>query len=211
MESRILEAAKTLFFQNGFAATSTTDIARLAGCNQALVHYYFRTKEKLFAGIFMEQTGRALEVINASLQSDAPFEQQIRNCVSLYFDTLMENPNLPYFVMNELIHNPSRRAAILEIVQHNPQYLFTYQRFANLLQRETEKGCIVSIHPQDLLLHVASLTIFPFLSLPMYEDLFHPTAEEKLDYLSRRKEETIRLILQGIQVAHAADFPTENP
>ena len=129
----------------------------------------------------------------------APPPPTSTNCVSLYFDTLLQSPNLPYFVLNELIHNPSRRAAIIEIVQHNPQYVFTYQRFANLVQCEIEKGCIISIHPQDLLLHIASLTIFTFLSLPMYEELFHPTAEEKLAYLTRRKEETIRLILQGIR------------
>ena len=62
MESRILEAAKTLFFQNGFAATSTTDIARLAGCNQALVHYISDTVYIMEHGKFVEY-GKADEVI----------------------------------------------------------------------------------------------------------------------------------------------------
>ena len=34
--------------EKGFDAVSTTDIARKVGCNQALVHYYFRTKDNLF-------------------------------------------------------------------------------------------------------------------------------------------------------------------
>ena len=51
-EQQILASAEKLFLQKGFSATSTTDIARDAGCNQALVHYYFRTKENLFNRIF---------------------------------------------------------------------------------------------------------------------------------------------------------------
>ena len=48
LEIQILQAAEELFLSNGFAGTSTTDIAKRVGCNQALVHYYFRTKENLF-------------------------------------------------------------------------------------------------------------------------------------------------------------------
>ena len=52
MERAILESATELFLRKGFNATSTTEIARNAGCNQALVHYYYRTKERLFEAIF---------------------------------------------------------------------------------------------------------------------------------------------------------------
>ncbi|MGM9837804.1 MAG: TetR/AcrR family transcriptional regulator [Paludibacteraceae bacterium] len=199
MENRILEAAKTLFFQNGFAATSTTDIARLVGCNQALVHYYYRTKENLFCQIFTEQTERVLGLLNNSLNSDAPFEQQVRSCVSLYFDTLMQNPKLPYFVMNELIYNPERRAYVREAVFRNPVYQATYKRFEALVQSAVDAGHIVPVRPQDILLHIASLTVFCFLTLPMYQDLFNVTDEEKRAYIEHRKEETIRLILQGLR------------
>ena len=52
MEIQILETAEKLFLEKGFASTSTTEIAREVGCNQALVHYYFRTKENLFNTIY---------------------------------------------------------------------------------------------------------------------------------------------------------------
>ena len=55
MEQAILRAAERLFLDKGFALTSTTEIAREAGCNQALVHYYFRTKENLFEKIFEQK------------------------------------------------------------------------------------------------------------------------------------------------------------
>ena len=52
MEQAILEEAEKLFLEKGFALTSTTEIAKRVGCNQALVHYYFRTKDNLFNTIF---------------------------------------------------------------------------------------------------------------------------------------------------------------
>ena len=55
MEQAILETAENMFLNKGFAATSTTQIAREVGCNQALVHYYFRTKENLFNVIFEQK------------------------------------------------------------------------------------------------------------------------------------------------------------
>ena len=40
LEQTILEVAERLFLEKGFALTSTTEIAKEVGCNQALVHYY---------------------------------------------------------------------------------------------------------------------------------------------------------------------------
>ena len=55
MEEAILEKATSLFLEKGFEATSTSEIARSVGCNQALVHYYYRTKERLFERIFQKK------------------------------------------------------------------------------------------------------------------------------------------------------------
>jgi len=46
-EQTILEVAERLFLGKGFASTSTTEIARVASCNQVLIHYYFRMKDNL--------------------------------------------------------------------------------------------------------------------------------------------------------------------
>ena len=57
MEFQILEAAEKLFLKQGYVKTSIGQIAKLAGCNQALVHYYYRTKDNLFEKIFEEKVG----------------------------------------------------------------------------------------------------------------------------------------------------------
>lgn len=46
---RILTTARELFARNGIDNTSIRSIAAGAGCDSALVHHYFGTKEQLFA------------------------------------------------------------------------------------------------------------------------------------------------------------------
>ena len=47
-EQKIVEAARKIFTQKGYAATKTRDIAEEAGINLALLNYYFGSKENLF-------------------------------------------------------------------------------------------------------------------------------------------------------------------
>ena len=42
-ETRILDAAHAVFMRRGTAGARMTEIAREAGVNHALVHYYFRS------------------------------------------------------------------------------------------------------------------------------------------------------------------------
>src|SRR5262245_51487236 len=52
-EERIITAARKVFLSKGLAGARMQDIADEAGINKALLHYYFRSKEKLFDMIFM--------------------------------------------------------------------------------------------------------------------------------------------------------------
>ena len=51
-EEKILNAAQTVFIHKGMDGARMQEIADEAGINKALLHYYFRTKQKLFDAIF---------------------------------------------------------------------------------------------------------------------------------------------------------------
>src|SRR2546430_12243716 len=51
-EQLILDAAHAVFLRRGTAGARMQEIAAEAGVNQALLHYYFRTKERLSHGAF---------------------------------------------------------------------------------------------------------------------------------------------------------------
>lgn len=199
MEMRIREVAQQLFFKQGFALTSTTQIANEAGCTQALVHYYYRTKENLFRQIFLEQIEAALSVIARSLMTEDSFERFIENAISLYFDALVKNPRLPYFVLEELVSNPERRRYLRDNFVEKPALSIYYTQFETRLRMEQQAGRIADIEPFDLMMTITSLTVFTFIALPMYQDMLRKTDEEVSEFLDHRKQEVIRVILKTLK------------
>src|SRR5689334_5147874 len=50
-EARLLKAAQAVFARKGFSGASTAEIAHKAGVPKANLHYYFRTKQRLYAAV----------------------------------------------------------------------------------------------------------------------------------------------------------------
>src|SRR6187402_2554521 len=94
-QEKILAAARKVFTTKGMAGARMQDIADEAGINKALLHYYFRDKDKLFETIFMEEAQRFFPKINAIFQSDDPLFEKIEKFVNEYIDEMQENPYLP--------------------------------------------------------------------------------------------------------------------
>lgn len=197
-EQAIMRAAEELFFQNGFEATSTVDIARKVGCNQALVHYYFRTKENLFQQIFMKNFENFLSFAT-NYSFDVDFTTLLRQIIENYFKLLTNNRKLPFFLINEFLLNEDRRLFVRENVVHNERRSALYYRFDKLVQDEVGKGKIRPISTLDLLLNIVSLAVFTFVSLPMYIDWLEKDENEVEDYIEQRKNEIITLILNGLK------------
>ncbi len=102
-EEKIKEAARKLFTQKGYDAVKTRDIASEAGINLALLNYYFRSKEKLFDLVRLENLQEFVHRINAMLDDEnATFEDVIGSLVISYIDWMSENPDPPFFLINEL-------------------------------------------------------------------------------------------------------------
>ncbi|MCI7728584.1 MAG: TetR/AcrR family transcriptional regulator [Bacteroidales bacterium] len=201
LEQKILKVAEQLFMDKGFDATSTTDIAKEVGCNQALIHYYFRTKEKLFQQIFYKKFEDVLITLSNPLFENITLNEKITLGVTTYFDTLKENPKLPYLIINELLTKPERRDFIHDSLVNNPKRLSFYRNFCNLINSEIEKGNIRKINPIDLIINIISLTAFTFITLPIIDQflLIDNDSASQNNYIEHRKEEIISLIINGIK------------
>lgn len=196
LEEQIIQSAEELFMEKGFDATSTTDIAKKAGCNQALVHYYFRTKEKLFMQIFAKKQEMVFSCLQLSEGTD--FRTALNDFIDAYFELLMKNRKLPFFIINELIMRDDRRQYFRKKVIESPEYLKYYGAWDTMLQKEIAEGRIRPIELADLTLHVVSLLVFTFISLPLYSDFFEKDETEISAYLNHRKEAIKEVIFKGI-------------
>lgn len=199
-EQLIMEAAEELFLEKGFTATSTTEIARKAECNQALVHYYFRTKEKLFYMIFLEKFNLFYDTLKYKENSEADFFTRLRNRVEAHFDVLLQNPRIPYLIISELFVNKERRQLVIDLLNKDVDLNNMRMLFECELNREVEKGTIRHITFVDLVLNVVSLNVMTFVAMPMFED-FTVVGEESVDhFISKRKEEIWETIYRSIRV-----------
>lgn len=199
LEQQILQAAETLFLEKGFDSTSTTDIAKCAGCNQALVHYYFRTKENLFQRIFTEKVNLMLTYITPNPEETVDFECALNRFIDCYFEMLTKNPNILFFLIKELIMSEVRRNWIRKMLMEDAQYLHFYYAWDKMVKAEIESGRLRQIETMELTLNVISLIAFTFVSLPLYRDFFEQDQLEIDFYLQRRKNEIKRLIINGVR------------
>ena len=107
-EQRILDAARRVFIRRGTSGARMQEIAAEAGVNQALLHYYFRSKERLSVAVFQQLASRLFPALMATLGSDASIDAKIDTVIALYLDNFSRNPFLPGYVLSELHHHPER-------------------------------------------------------------------------------------------------------
>lgn len=195
-EQAILDAAERLFLEKGFARTSTTEIAKEAGCNQALVHYYFRTKDRLFESIFER---KALLMFSSLLSGgvEGPVEDLVANLVRTHFDILAGNPRIPALIVNELSVNPERMMSLRSRIGRIPAQLAS--GIQDRLDRAAAAGAIRPVRIFDLLFSVVSLNAFPFLGLPVFRALLDLDEAAAARLLRERREENVRLVLAGLR------------
>lgn len=195
-EERIISAAKAVFLEKGMAGARMQDIADRAGINKALLHYYFRSKDKLFQIIFQESIQTFLPKIRLLMVESKNVEQFIRQFVPTYMDMLRLQPYLATFIINEINQHP---AALWDIMKGNEEKPFPFEAFSSLVEREVASGTIRPIDPRQLWTHMMGLCIFPFLAKPMLSMLLQLDAIQFDQFLDERREEIIHFITTSLQ------------
>jgi len=153
-EEKIIEAARILFTQKGFSAIKTRDIAKKAGINIALLNYYFRSKEKLFEIVSRKNFGEFIQIISKIVNEEkTDIWQKIELLVKNYIEMLSLNPDMPLFVLTQTKLDPHRMKMRQKIIE---------SYFMKQVQLAIKSGEINPINPNQLIMNIMSLTIFPF-------------------------------------------------
>ena len=199
IEKRILWVAERLFLEKGFSGTSTTEIAKAVGCNQALIHYYFRTKEKLFWDVFAPKVEQVVEYLDAPLDESIDFIERIRNVIDFYFGILELDERLAPFIVNELIMHPGRWDKFRDRYLRNESRSSAFNRFESMVAEEIQAGHIRSMRAIDLLMNIMSLTISAFIVAPKGFAIGECDSNLRKAYLDNRREDIKALIVNGIR------------
>src|SRR5581483_155626 len=117
-ERRILDAAHAVFLRRGTAGARMQEIASEARVNQALLHYYFRTKEQLARAAFERAGSQLMPAVIQEIAGGAPLDEKVRRVVALELDHLSRAPYLPGYIIGELAHRPERVSQLIAAVTH---------------------------------------------------------------------------------------------
>ena len=169
-ERRILDAAHGVFLERGTAGARMQDIARKADVNQALLHYYFRSKDRLAEAVFRRAASQLFRSVIEVLASSAALEEKIARVVQVEIDHLLHAPNLPGYILSELTHRPERAPQLISMLTGAaPEDI--RQRVLATLQRQIDEAVrarrMKEMAPEQFMVNLMSLCIFPFAARPM--------------------------------------------
>lgn len=193
-EQAIKQAAKKVFLLNGLKGARMQAIADEAGINRAMLHYYFRSKEKLFEIIFVEAMSEMNDRMGAIAESDLNIFEKIEHFINGYSDQALENPEFELFMMNEFRLNP----VYFEQLMQSSTTGKSIRSFITELERAVEKKEI-SGDPHQLFLTMLSICIMPFSGMTMLRTMMGKSRQEYLTMLEQRKSMLLDFMLKAIK------------
>lgn len=195
-EDRILQAAEAEFLAKGYAGARTTAIAEAAGVTHAMLHYYFRTKDKLFERILDEKIQLVRDIMLFGMGDPGkPLAERVVATVERHFDFLAANPSLPRFMVNEVFGIPERMSLVAEQMRlHVPLLLAALQYEIDAL---ADSGKCRRVDARMLLLDIISLNIFTFMARPIVNSLMGDDYGNE-QFLAVRKRENVETIMRKL-------------
>lgn len=187
MEHKIIEAAKATFLKKGYKDTNMADIAAEVGLTRPAMHYYFRTKERLFQAVFGDILMSFIPQIKVSLSADIPLELKISQIVEAYMSVLEDSPTLPVFIVQEINRDIDN---IISIALDN-NLVELGQSVVNVLNREMKEGRIRKMPLIELGYTFYGLMMVPFLARPAGQMIFGKDSYSP-EFLKEWKENVIR-------------------
>jgi TetR/AcrR family transcriptional regulator len=201
-ERRILEAARRVFVRRGTAGARMQEIAQEAGVNQALLHYYFRSKERLAEAVFRQVASRILPTVFETLGSDLSLEEKVERVIALYLDSFTSSPFLPGYILSELHHHPERAKQLFTSVAGAPPDRFAtpiLRKLGTQIAARANEGTMRSIAPEQFTVNLLSLCVFPFAARPLLEPAFGLDDAAFARFIAQRKRELPGFFLNALR------------
>ena len=194
-EYRIFEAARKIFHTKGLDGARMQEIADEAGINKAMLHYYFRSKDKLFESIFEEDFKEFFKRLAELISAELPLLEKIEFFVENYLELILQNSYIPAFILSEIHHNPERiKNIFLE------KGIKAEQIFMDDIKTAISLGIIRPIDPKQLIVNIIGLCIFPIVAKPILCTMLSFDEEGYKNFIEERKKEVARFVINSIKI-----------
>jgi len=194
-EDKILFTAREVFIREGYDGARMQQIADEAGINKALLHYYYRTKEKLFTTVFERVFTEMLNRIFSLMEEQQSLEVFLNVFFREHITFLLSDPRLPAFIINEVSLHPELLSNIFGKFS-----FYGIERFGMLVEKEKEQGLIAQrTDPLQLFINILSLSILPVVIKPIISNVLQMDAKETETFLRQRIEILPEMVLASVR------------
>lgn len=195
-EKLILDAAKEIFQHKGMDGARMQEIADKAGINKAMLHYYYRNKQKLFEAVFKSAINLMVPKIIRIIETDKHLFDKIKNFTDKYISFISKYSYIPLFIINESNKNPD----LLKTIFTNKIDNRIEQKLVNQINELIHKKEIRPIKPEQLLLDIISLCIFPVIGMPLLKNILQKNDKEYKKLIKQRKTYVSEFIINSIKL-----------
>jgi len=179
----ILKSALEEFSHEGVTGARTDEIARRAGVNKALLYYYFKDKDGLYAAA-LEQVFAGLHDHVMTVLDDPrlPAKEKLMKYVAAHFDYIASSPVYPRLVQREFMRTSGKGLSPVasRILERYGKPIYT--KLTGLIQQGVARGEFRKVDPQQTLTSILGTIIFYFISLPAQQVMTpgDPTSPERI-------------------------------
>ena len=198
-EEQILHAAMQVFVEKGRHGARMQEIADRAGVNKAMLHYYFRSKDKLYATIFRMVLQRYARQFQFSIDASAGIETILRSFIDGFIEMLSHHPRLPMFIAREL----SEGGAIVSRVvgEMIDEGIFTVPRtMLHIIEERRDRGEIENVDdPVQFVITLLGGCVYFFIAEPLIGVILPMEETDRDVFIAARKEALFRHLCFGIK------------
>ncbi len=164
----LLDAAVTLFAEQGIAGTTIAEIAAKARVTPAMVHYYFTNRGRMLDAIVKERLLRSITAVWSPVTEDREVVPMLRGLVQRILTATEVSPWLPSLWLREIVSEGGQlRARLLRLAP------FEYIRhLIGTVTTAQDRGEInPQLEPRLVLLSVIGLTLLPLAIVNTWKDM----------------------------------------
>ena len=194
-EEKIFEAATEVFLEKGLDGSRMQDIADRAGMNKSLLHYYYRTKDRLFSAVFDMIAGQMFKKFAPVFDENLSLEEKIKFFFREHITFLQKNPRLPAFILNEINRNPA-------IIKKFVQKLEIEKIWTMLETQHKEEMQKYNIKKEDipqLMTSIAAMSVFPFAARGLVSNIMERMGFDFDEYIEKRKDYAGEFVVNAIR------------
>ncbi len=197
-DERILEAALSEFAHKGKDGARTQRIADAAGINKAMLHYYYRTKERLYEAAFDFVFQRLLASFGRSVEEADSFAAMLERFIDGYISFVRSSPVIARFLVAENLGGGDVMGKNLKRLLESEEPTLP-RILIKGFEDAIDRGEIRPVDPWQTVISVLSICIFPMILQPTLAVAIEARGETIEDFWNERRRHAFDLVYHGLK------------